>query len=78
MPQFRNAWLRRNWISLAKLYSFAASFVATVFLIDPIAFAQSVASTLPLVAGLIAILFLGKWIAATVGGSPLRLHACRE
>jgi Kef-type K+ transport system membrane component KefB len=43
-------------------------FIATGFLIDPIAFAQSVASSLPLVAGIIATLVLGKWIAATVVG----------
>ena len=43
-------------------------FVATGFLIDPIAFAQSVLDSLPLVAGIIATLVLGKWIAATVVG----------
>ncbi len=43
-------------------------FVATGFLIDPIAFAQSVFGSLPLVAGIIATLVLGKWIAATVVG----------
>jgi Kef-type K+ transport system membrane component KefB len=43
-------------------------FVATGFLIDPIAFAQSVLGSLPLVAGIIATLVLGKWIAATVVG----------
>ncbi len=43
-------------------------FVATGFLIDPIAFARSVFGSLPLVAGLIGTLVLGKWIAATVVG----------
>ena len=43
-------------------------FVATGFLIDPIAFAQSVLGSLPLIAGIIAALVLGKWIAATIVG----------
>jgi Kef-type K+ transport system membrane component KefB len=43
-------------------------FVATGFLIDPIAFGKSVLGSLPLVAGIIATLVLGKWIAAAVVG----------
>ena len=43
-------------------------FVATGFLIDPIAFVLSVVTSLPLVVGIIATLMLGKWIAATIVG----------
>src|SRR5262245_32886218 len=43
-------------------------FVATGFLIDPVAFAHSVGTSLPLVVGIIATLMLGKWIAAVVVG----------
>ena len=42
--------------------------MATGFLIDPIAFGKSVLGSLPLVAGIIATLVLGKWIAAAVVG----------
>jgi Kef-type K+ transport system membrane component KefB len=42
--------------------------VATGFLIDPVAFAHSVGTSLPLVVGMIATLMLGKWIAAVVVG----------
>ena len=41
-------------------------FVATGFLIDPAAFAQSVLDNFPLVAGLVAALLVGKGIAAGV------------
>jgi Kef-type K+ transport system membrane component KefB len=43
-------------------------FVATGFLIDPITFVRSVVVSFPLVAGIIATLLLGKWIAAMVVG----------
>ncbi|HVJ58787.1 MAG TPA: cation:proton antiporter [Terrimicrobiaceae bacterium] len=43
-------------------------FVATGFLIDPIAFAHSVVTSLPLVVGIIATLVVGKWIAAIAVG----------
>jgi len=43
-------------------------FVATGFLIDPAAFAQSVLDNFPLVAGLVAALLVGKGIAAAVAG----------
>jgi Kef-type K+ transport system membrane component KefB len=43
-------------------------FVVTGFLIDPVAFAQSVVDNFPLVAGIIATLLLGKGIAAAVVG----------
>jgi len=43
-------------------------FVATGFLIDPAAFAQSVLDNFPLVAGLVAALLVGKGIAAAVVG----------
>ena len=43
-------------------------FVVTGFLIDPLAFYQSVTTNFPLVSGVIGALLLGKWIAAqTVG-----------
>jgi Kef-type K+ transport system membrane component KefB len=43
-------------------------FVATGFLIDPVAFVHSVVTSLPLVAGIVVTLMLGKWIAAEVVG----------
>jgi Kef-type K+ transport system membrane component KefB len=43
-------------------------FVVTGFLIDPVAFAQSVVDNFPLVAGIIATLLLSKGIAAAVVG----------
>lgn len=43
-------------------------FVVTGFLIDPVAFVQSVVDNFPLVAGIIATLLLGKGIAAAVVG----------
>jgi Kef-type K+ transport system membrane component KefB len=43
-------------------------FVATGFLIDPIAFVHSVVVSFPLVVGIVVALMLGKWIAAMVVG----------
>jgi Kef-type K+ transport system membrane component KefB len=43
-------------------------FVATGFLIDPIAFVHSIAVSFPLVVGILVTLMLGKWIAAMVVG----------
>jgi Kef-type K+ transport system membrane component KefB len=39
-------------------------FLVTGFLIDPVSFVGTVAANLPLVAGIVAALLLGKWIAA--------------
>lgn len=39
-------------------------FLVTGFLIDPVAFVESTANNLPLVAGIIVALLIGKWLAA--------------
>jgi Kef-type K+ transport system membrane component KefB len=41
-------------------------FIVTGFLIDPRIFARSIIDNFPLVAGIIAALLVGKWIAATI------------
>ena len=41
-------------------------FIVTGFLIDPRVFARSTIANLPLVAGIIAAVFIGKWIAAAL------------
>jgi Kef-type K+ transport system membrane component KefB len=43
-------------------------FLATGFLIDPLAFYQSITTNFPLAAGVIGALLLGKWIAAEIVG----------
>lgn len=43
-------------------------FVVTGFLIDPLAFFQSITTNFPLVSGVIAALLVGKWIAAQIVG----------
>lgn len=43
-------------------------FLVTGFLINPITFASSIVSNLPLVVGIIAALLAGKWIAAMAMG----------
>src|SRR6516164_9120870 len=43
-------------------------FLATGFLIDPLAFYQSITANFPLAAGVIGALLLGKWIAAEIVG----------
>ena len=39
-------------------------FIVTGFLINPVTFVQSIVENFPLVAGLVAALLLGKWVAA--------------
>jgi Kef-type K+ transport system membrane component KefB len=53
---------------LSKALFIPAFFIATGFLIDPLAFARSVADDFLLVAGIVGTLALGKWIAAAVAG----------
>jgi len=43
-------------------------FLVTGFLIDPLAFYQSITTNFPLAAGVIGALLLGKWIAAQIVG----------
>ena len=44
-------------------------FVVTGFLIDPLAFFQSITTNFPLAAGVVLALLAGKWIAAQIAGS---------
>jgi len=53
---------------LAKSLFIPIFFVVTGFLIDPIVFVQGIIDNFPLVAGIIAALLIGKWIAAWVVG----------
>ena len=53
---------------LAKSLFIPIFFVVTGFLIDPIVFVQGIINNFPLVAGIIAALLIGKWIAAWVVG----------
>ena len=53
---------------LGKALFIPVFFIATGFLIDPVAFARSIADDFPLVAGLVGTLALGKWIAAAIAG----------
>ena len=43
-------------------------FIVTGFLINPIAFFQSITTNFPLASGIIAALLVGKWIAAQIVG----------
>jgi Kef-type K+ transport system membrane component KefB len=45
-------------------------FVVTGFLIDPLAFYQSIATNFPLVSAVILALLAGKWIAVQIAGGP--------
>jgi len=53
---------------LGKTLFIPTFFIVTGFLIDPLAFARSIADDYPLVAGIVGTLALGKWIAAAVAG----------
>ena len=53
---------------LAKSLFIPIFFVVTGFLIDPIVFVQGIIDNFPLVAGIIAALLIGQWIAAWVVG----------
>ncbi|MGA8656595.1 MAG: cation:proton antiporter, partial [Chthoniobacterales bacterium] len=43
-------------------------FVVTGFLIDPLAFCQSIATNFPLASAVILALLVGKWIAVQIAG----------
>jgi len=47
-------------------------FIVTGFLINPVEFVQGIFDNFPLVAGIIAALLLGKWIAAWIVGRAFR------
>ena len=57
-----------SWNFLASHCLFLIFFIVTGFLINPVTFVRGIFDDFPAVAGIIAALLVGKWIAATVAG----------
>jgi Kef-type K+ transport system membrane component KefB len=53
---------------LGKALFIPSFFIVTGFLIDPVAFVQSVVDQFPMVTGIVVTLAVGKWIAAAIVG----------
>ena len=58
----------RSWSSSSKSLFIPIFFIVTGFLINPVEFVQGIIDNFLLVAGIVAALLVGKWIAAWVVG----------